>query len=375
MSLPRLQWMGVSWVREVSIFRPVYAGANAAAAVERAPTRGPDASLRPPRIVRSALLVAYIEAARSVGLDPEAMMRRAGIPPAAASDPELRLSFGSVRALLSTSALLSGREDFGLLVGDHIKLSMLGALSLLMRAQPTVQAAFEVYARYIGHLNDTVTIHLKDLGDHVFVIPVIAGPPRATPRASIDTVMGQTLQFLRSLAPGGRPELTCFAYPAPADTAPHRQRFGSVEFDHECSGLLISKSDLARSLSTADADAARTLVRVVESQGSVPAESMVERVSSLIERLLPSGDCSARRVAQMLGVDRRTLHRRLAMEGVTFTSLLDQMRRDMAVELLRRGGRQVTEVADLLGFSSISSFSRWFHRSHGTSAREYRKAA
>jgi AraC-like DNA-binding protein len=184
------------------------------------------------------------------------------------------------------------------------------------------------------------------------------------------------LQLLRAFAPAGaRPALTCFAYPAPAEMAPYRHRFGSVEFDHEFSGLLISKADLARSLSTADADAARTLVRVVESQGSAQAESMVERVSALIDRLLPSGECTAEHVAQMLGIDRRTLYRRLAVEGVTFTSLVDQLRREVAVELLRRGGRQITEVADLLGFSSISSFSRWFHRSHGTSAREYRKAA
>jgi AraC-like DNA-binding protein len=76
----------------------------------------------------------------------------------------------------------------------------------------------------------------------------------------------------------------------------------------------------------------------------------------------------------MLGVDRRTIYRRLAIEGVTFTSLVDQMRRDMAAQLLRRRGQQITVVAELLGFSSLSSFSRWFQRSHGTSARAYRKA-
>jgi AraC-like DNA-binding protein len=366
-------------VREVPTFRPKYRGANDAggtAAIAEQPTSpGPDARLPPPRIVRSAFLIAYSEAARSVGLDPEAMMRRAGIPLAAATDPELRLSSGCLHALLSASALLSGRPDFGLLLGDHAKLSMLGPLSLLMRAQPTVRAAFEVYARYLGHLNDTTSTRLQELGEDLFVIPVIAGPPRATPRPTADAVMCHMLQFLRALAPGARPQLTCFAYPAPPNAALHRQRFGAVEFDHEFNGLLISKADLDRPLSTADADAARTLVRMVDSLGSVRAESMVERVSSVIAHLLPSGDCSARRVAHMLGVDRRTTYRRLAMEGMTFTSLVDEMRRDMAVELLKRGDRQITEVADLLGFSSISSFSRWFHRCHGTSARDYRKAA
>jgi AraC-like DNA-binding protein len=148
-----------------------------------------------------------------------------------------------------------------------------------------------------------------------------------------------------------------------------------VEFDQDFNGLAISRADLGRRLSTADPEAARTLARIVEGAGSAVAESMVDRVSALIERLLPAGDCSAKRAAQMLGIDRRTIYRRLAQEGETFSSLVDRMRRDLAAELLSHGGRSISQVADLLGFSSLSTFSRWFHRSHGTSARDFRKAA
>ena len=346
---------------------------------ERAPADlstplAPDAAPRPPRVIRSAVLSAYTQAARLVGLDPDAMMRSAGIPKAAIDDPDLRLASDSVQALLTDSALQSGRDDFGLLMGDLCKLSILGPLGLLMRAQPTVGAAFRAYARYVGYLNDTVSVRLKESGSDLFVIPVIAGPSPAAPRESTDAVMGQLLQALRALAPaGGRPSVTCFAYPAPLDPSPYSQRFGQVEFNREFSGLLISATDLARPLSTADADVARTLVRLIESRGSLLEESMADRVAMLVERLLPRGDCSARRVAQMLGVDRRTIHRRLAMDGVTFTALVDRTRRKLAPRLLRSGGRSITEVADLLGFSSLNSFSRWFQRSYGASAREYRK--
>jgi AraC-like DNA-binding protein len=52
-----------------------------------------------------------------------------------------------------------------------------------------------------------------------------------------------------------------------------------------------------------------------------PAEvTMVTRVRALIEALLPAGRCSIVQVARSLGVDRRTVQRRLADSGETFSS-------------------------------------------------------
>ena len=102
----------------------------------------------------------------------------------------------------------------------------------------------------------------------------------------------------------------------------------------------------------------------------------LELVLKTSARLLaddPSASIAA--IAAAANVDRRTIYRRLAQEGETFSSLVDRMRRDLAAELLSHGGRSISQVADLLGFSSLSTFSRWFHRSHGTSARDFRKAA
>jgi len=81
-------------------------------------------------------------------------------------------------------------------------------------------------------------------------------------------------------------------------------------------------------------------------------------VRELVELLLPTGRCSVEHVARSLGVDRRTVHRRLASEGQTFTSLVDGTRRDLAARLVRGQNRPLTEVAEMLGFSSHSNFTR-----------------
>ena len=100
-----------------------------------------------------------------------------------------------------------------------------------------------------------------------------------------------------------------------------------------------------------------------------------DRVRELVELLLPTGRCSVEHVARSLGVDRRTVHRRLASEGQTFTSLVDATRRDLAARLVRGQNRPLTEVAEMLGFSSHSNFTRWFRSRFGCSPSQWRRAA
>jgi AraC-like DNA-binding protein len=102
--------------------------------------------------------------------------------------------------------------------------------------------------------------------------------------------------------------------------------------------------------------------------------TMLDRVRELVELLLPTGRCSVEHVARSLGVDRRTVHRRLASEGQTFTSLVDATRRDLAQRLVRAQNRPLTEVAEMLGFSSHSNFTRWFRSRFGCSPSQWPRA-
>ena len=61
-------------------------------------------------------------------------------------------------------------------------------------------------------------------------------------------------------------------------------------------------------------------------------------------------------VAAGLGVSERTLRRRLASDGTSFQTLLDQVRSALARQLLDSGALGVEEVAHRLGYSDASSF-------------------
>ncbi|MBV8137073.1 MAG: hypothetical protein JO121_15775 [Deltaproteobacteria bacterium] len=64
-----------------------------------------------------------------------------------------------------------------------------------------------------------------------------------------------------------------------------------------------------------------------------------EAVRELVWVMLKSGSCSAERVAKNMGVDRRTISRRLANEGKSYSSIIDAVRIDMATSLV--GNRSV----------------------------------
>jgi AraC-like DNA-binding protein len=78
-------------------------------------------------------------------------------------------------------------------------------------------------------------------------------------------------------------------------------------------------------------------------------------------------------VAQHLGVDRRTVHRHLARNQETFSSMLDDVRAELAEAYLEGNKRRLTDVADLLGFSELSAFSRWHKRRFDFTLTERRK--
>ena len=100
--------------------------------------------------------------------------------------------------------------------------------------------------------------------------------------------------------------------------------------------------------------------------------SMSTRVRQVVVLLLPRGLCRIEVVAQHLGVDRRTVHRRLDAESTSFSALLDAERRELAGRYIEDSDRPLTEVAAQLGFSAPSAFSRWHSASSGISAARRR---
>jgi AraC-like DNA-binding protein len=106
-----------------------------------------------------------------------------------------------------------------------------------------------------------------------------------------------------------------------------------------------------------------------------PSAGFSQQVGEMIARQLESGRARAAVIAEQLNMSRQTLYKRLKQENQSFAALLDQVRREQALFYLHDPQRTLTEVAQRLGFSELSAFSRAFKRWMGQSPAHYRAQA
>ncbi len=328
-------------------------------------------------LARYAALNDYVDLGQSLGLEPARLVREAGLDPAGLSMQDRWVPASAVTELLERSAAESGRDDFGLLLAERRRLSNLGPLSLVIREEPDVRSAIELMVRHQHTYNESLHIRLSERNGIASVRLHLDTGERRSTRQATELAMGAMQGILRGfLGVSWQPAEVTFAHSAPDDRATHLRLFGPhLKFDHDFTGMTLYTTDLDTPNPISDPLLRPYTQQLLDSVDTTHETAVRDRVQELVELLLPTGRCSADQVARSLGVDRRTVHRRLADEGHTYSEILDSTRVDLARRVVGSQGRSLTEIADMLGFSSPASFTRWFRSHHGCSPSQWRRAA
>jgi AraC-like DNA-binding protein len=326
-----------------------------------------------PDLIRAACLTHYADVARSVGIDPAKMLKSVGLPARGLADPDIKIPSGGFRRLLEASAAAAGIDDFGLRLAERGGLSNLGPVALVARDQPTVGAAMEALARYIHVHNESVRLRIERHGDLVIIAPMLLLRRPVPVRQGAELVLGVIYRILSAfLGAGWRPLDAQFAYPAPRNRATYRRFFNcNVAFGAECDAIICPAIDMDRPMAAANASMARYAESYIETIAA-RSSTFEGKARELVAALLPTGRCSLDRVAQHLGCDGRTVQRRLAEHGKSFSELLDEQRAEMVIRLIEDKARTLPAVAELLGFSAQSALARWFRDRFGCSITQWR---
>lgn len=302
-------------------------------------------------------------------------MRSVGLDPAGLADQDEWIPAAAVARLLEISAAASGREDFGLRLVEFRRLANLGLLAMVIREEPDVRSVLDILIRYEHTYNHAIRVSLSEADDLATIGIDLELDEPADTRQATELAVGAFHHIHRQLH-GSRwqPLRVCFPHAAPADISTHVRIFGPViRFQCEFAGIVLSASNLGAPNQMADPLLRPYAHRLLDSVVPPDDVATVNRVRELIEALLPTGRCSVVQVARKLGVDRRTLHRRLGDSGETFSSLLDAIRAELARRTVPNPRRSLTEIAHQLGFSEPSAFSRWFRSRFGCSPTEWRR--
>jgi AraC-like DNA-binding protein len=327
-----------------------------------------------PRLIRSATLTNYVDVARSVGLDPYRMIAEARLPPASLTDPELKISATAVGRLLEASAERSGKSDFGLRLADQRTVANLGALALLVREQPTIRKALDVLVGYMFLHSESLLLNLREQSGDVILTLAIEVDRPVPIRQGVELGVGFLHRSLQQLfRERWKPQAVCFTHAAPAKKDVYRKFFATdVLFSQDFNGIICAARDIDVAVPAADAKMTRYVQQYLDTLAERRNTTMTASVRECIYTMLPSGLCSADSVAARLGVDRRTVHRHLEREGKTFSAIMDSVRAELVTRYIDNRDRPLASVAELLGFSALSAFSRWFRGEFGCSVSEWR---
>jgi len=102
-------------------------------------------------------------------------------------------------------------------------------------------------------------------------------------------------------------------------------------------------------------------------------DNYAAQLKRLLAELLAAGETNADAACRALMLSRRTLQRRLRAEKTSFQKVLNEVRAVLAVNYLSDERLKSLEVAMLLGYSSISSFTTAFKSWYDMPPAEYRQ--
>jgi AraC-like DNA-binding protein len=327
------------------------------------------------RFIRSATLYGYKELAQTLGLDIAALLNQVGLSGTVFDEPDHPIRLDAACHLLELSAQHSGLENFGLRLAARRRLANLGAVSVVLREEPTGLAALEALSRFQQLVNPSLSTRIDRFNDVVVIHQELLADASMPVRQSMEMAVGVMHGILQELmGTDWRALRVCFTHRPPKDAGQHRALLRcTLSFNAEFNGIVCDRDSLETQLPGRDAKLAQFAQIPLDRALARMREHRFESVRQLVVVLLAQGRCTADQVALRLGVDRRTVHRQLALESESFSAILQSIRKDLVAHQLRDSDRSIIEIAQLLGFGSSSAFAHWFKKHHGCSVSQWRR--
>jgi AraC-like DNA-binding protein len=315
---------------------------------------------------------------RSRGLDADALLMQAGISPELLASPHARVSSRLYGALWHRIAQTLDDEFFGM---DSHRMKV-GSFTLLCHAivhSDTLERALRRALRFLGLVLDDMSAQLQRDGDTARIVLTDApGTSASQPKRAF--AYGTYLLIVHGLAcwlvgrriPLGQASFRC---EQPAFGAEWQILFTRhLLFSQPHSGFSFPASYL-------DMPNVQNEKTMKEFLRSAPANFLVKyknsaSLSAKIRRRLrqwhPSAWPDFDALAEQFNASPATLRRRLDEEGESYRSIMDELRRDLAISLLSDTTQSMADIAAELGFAESSAFHRAFKKWTGIRPGEYR---
>lgn len=327
--------------------------------------------------INPAFIKAGIDYLKQIGVEPAPILKSAGLEPDEILDMDIRLPLDSAAAFTDLAAAQIGDPFFPLQVGLSIDPKDTGVLGFVLLNAETFGASIACLERYIRLYTDNAEVKLSLSGDLACLDYRIVDPRTRSPRQNGDLGLGFLLNMARVVhGPNWHPAVVRFKKPAPKNISGYARVFqAQLEFGTAQNALLFPRADLETPIPDADSRLHSILTEQLDGcLAALPVQtSLIGDIRAELIHKIQNGEPRISEVAQALGISVRTLQRRLNDSGTSYSSLLDDVRQQMALSLLDETDLPLQEVAFLLGYGDFSSFHHAFRRWFGSSPARFRR--
>lgn len=300
------------------------------------------------------------------GIDSDLLLKNTSVTPELLSDPSARLSYQQVIFIVNNIIQHYPNATFGLELGQAINVNQFGMLGYAILSCADLRSALRLGKKYHSLVDPAFTFEVVDQGETTAIRLTSHLPIEPFFRVMCDVFLGMFFTLGRFLT--GKPNLEAnevhLNHPKPDYSAAYSDlTHCPVLFDQPRTEIIIDSLLLDTPLTMADqataAMAEQQCEDILARMG--PKEGIVSKVRRILLSS-PGSFLPVDEVASQLATSTRTLSRGLQDVGTSYQRILDEVRKEMAIEYLRSSNLPVEEIAALIGYSDPSNFRKAFRR-------------
>jgi AraC-like DNA-binding protein len=253
--------------------------------------------------------------------------------------------------------------------------SQMGTLGYAWLASSTLERAFHRLSRFQHIVTNAYEIEIQR-SQTIYTVSIKYSQHNPAFQARSESILAIMLCMSRmNFGNSLKVQAVSFMHPEPLQMAKYIDVFGcQPTFSANCDSLSFALTDIRKKLPTANHIFAEMMDQsIMKALNKLEQNNIISQVKTAIFDQLSCGKVTEEDIAGLLNMSKRKLQLKLADEGVRFKTLVDEIRTQMAKAYLDENNHCMSEIAFLLGFSEVSSFSRAFKRWMGISPGQYQK--
>jgi len=311
--------------------------------------------------------------------DPQPVFKQVGLNPALMHEPGARYSLKKIAELWDEMERRIKDPCFGLTAATCWHPTYFGTMGYAMLVSNSLRVSLERLIRFHRVISDANfgELHEDDkTGTLIFTLKY--NDEAHYSRGREDAALAWILSLLRvNYQKSLTPVSVHLTHSKPDCSGKYYEFFQSpVHFNSTLCSLALPLDVVDRILPSGNEELAKFGDQAMTTYlASLDAGTRITHIKKIIIDNMPSGNVTVEKVASELGISSRKLQRILQKKNTTFISLLNETRMDIAKQYIRDKHIDLTEIAFLLGFAELSTFSRSFKRWTGKSPIQFRKAA